>query len=186
MDTKMQAPNPEDTARVLQEVAERSAKIFGEFAKKDHGASLAAAAGDELGIAKAYMDLYSRMLGNPVALAAFSSNMMADYMQLWQSSWMKMMGVQAPAVAVPAKGDSRFKDDDWSSNFLFDYMKQSYLIASRHIQHAVANVEGLPPESVSPFNPGAFACRPKACSAATAPPASASAKQVTGEPNLLH
>ncbi len=147
MDTKMQAPNPEDTARVLHEVAERSAKIFGEFAKKDHGASLAAAAGDELGIAKAYMDLYSRMLADPAALTAFSTNMMADYMQLWQSSWMKMMGVQSPAVAAPAKGDSRFKDDDWSSNFLFDYIKQSYLIASRHIQHAVANVDGMSPES---------------------------------------
>ena len=71
METKMQAPNPEDTARVLHEVAERSAKILGEFAKKDHGASIAAAAGDELGIARAYMDLYSRMLANPAGLAAF-------------------------------------------------------------------------------------------------------------------
>ena len=68
-------------------------------------------------------------------------------MQLWQSSWMKMLGMQAPPVAVPAKGDSRFKDEDWSSNFLFDYIKQSYLIAARQIQHAVASVEGLPPES---------------------------------------
>jgi hypothetical protein len=27
----------------------------------------------------------------------------------------------------------RFKDDDWSKNFLFDLIKQSYLISSRHI-----------------------------------------------------
>ena len=91
------------------------------------------------------MDLYSKMLSNPAALAAFSTNLMLDYMQLWQSSWMKMMGVQAAPVAVPAKGDGRFKDDDWSSNFLFDYIKQSYLITARHIQHAVAGVEGLSP-----------------------------------------
>ena len=58
-----------------------------------------------------------------------------------------MMGVQAGPVAEPAKGDGRFKDDDWSANFLFDYLKQSYLIASRHLQHAVAHVDGLPPES---------------------------------------
>jgi polyhydroxyalkanoate synthase len=50
-------------------------------------------------------------------------------------------------VAEPAKGDSRFKDDDWRSNFLFDYIKQSYLIAARQIQHAVASVDGLSPES---------------------------------------
>src|SRR5205807_8107579 len=33
------------------------------------------------------------------------------------------------------------------ANFLFDYIKQSYLIAARHIQEAVSQVEGLPPES---------------------------------------
>ncbi len=147
MEAKLQAPDPEETARVLQQVADRSAKIFGELARKDIGSSVAAAAGDELGIAKAYMDLYSRMLSNPAGLAAFSTNLALDYMQLWQSSWMKIMGLQTSPVAVPAKGDARFKDDDWSSNFLFDYVKQSYLIASRHIQHAVASVDGLPPES---------------------------------------
>ena len=147
MDTKMQAPDPDETARVLREVAERSAHLLDEFAKKDFGSSMAAAASDELGIAKAYMDLYSHMLANPAALSAFSTNLMLDYMQLWQSSWMKMMGVQTPPAAVPAKGDSRFKDDDWSSNFLFDYIKQSYLIASRQIQHAVAGVEGMSAES---------------------------------------
>jgi len=147
MDKKTAPVDPQETARVLHEVAERSAKLLAEFAKKDLHASLAAAASDELGIAKAYMDLYSRMLANPASLTALSTNMMIDYMRLWQSSWMKMLGVPAAPVAAPAKSDGRFKDDDWSNNFLFDYMKQSYLIASRHIQHAVANVDGLPPES---------------------------------------
>jgi polyhydroxyalkanoate synthase len=147
LDKKMQPATPDETARVLHEVAERSAKLLGDFAKQDHASSLSAAASDELGIAKAYMDLYSKMLSNPAGIAAFSTNMMLDYMQLWQSSWMKMLGVASTPVARPAKGDGRFKDDDWSENFMFDYMKQSYLIAARHIQHAVANVDGLSPES---------------------------------------
>jgi polyhydroxyalkanoate synthase len=50
-------------------------------------------------------------------------------------------------VAQPAKGDARFKDVEWSDNFLFDFIKQSYLIAARHTQHAVAGVQGLPEES---------------------------------------
>jgi polyhydroxyalkanoate synthase len=141
MDGKMKPLNSEETAHVLQEVAERSARIFAEFAAKSP------APGDELGLAKAYMDLYAKMLSNPAALAATSTNLMIDYLHLWQSSWMKMMGMEAPPVAAPAKGDGRFKDDDWSSNFLFDYIKQSYLIAARHIQHAVAQVEGLPADS---------------------------------------
>src|SRR3954469_22834687 len=85
-DPKTQAPDPDETARVLQQVADRSAKLLSEFAKKDFAASMSAAASDELGIAKAYMDLYSRMLANPAGMAAFSTNLMLDYMQLRQSS----------------------------------------------------------------------------------------------------
>ena len=146
MDGKMKPLNPEETARVLRDVAERSARIFADFAAKN-SAGAPDGASDELGIAKAYMGLYAKMLSNPAALAASSANLMIDYMQLWQTSWMKMMGMEVSPVAVPMKGDTRFKDDDWSSNFLFDYIKQSYLITARHIQHTVAEVEGLPADS---------------------------------------
>src|SRR2546427_12774418 len=60
---------------------------------------------------------------------------------------MKALGIDAKPVAEAAQGDLRFKDQDWSANFLFDYIKQSYLIAARHIQGAVSQVGGLPPES---------------------------------------
>ena len=136
----------EEIERVYKEVAERSSRILGEFAQKQAD-SLAAAVRDEMGIAKAYMDLYARMAADPALMTAMSMNLWIDYARLWQASWMKMLGIEAPAVAEPAKGDARFKDDDWSSNFVFDYIKQSYLIAARHIQHAVAQVEGLPDES---------------------------------------
>ncbi len=144
MDRSAQPAKPEELAKVYHEVAERAAKVLGEFAKK-HPQLVAGS--DELGIAKAYMDLYGRMLADPMALAAASMSMWFDYAQLWQSSWMKLLGQDVKPVATPAKGDSRFRDDEWSNNFLFDFIKQSYLIASRHIQHAVSNVEGLPEES---------------------------------------
>jgi polyhydroxyalkanoate synthase len=147
MQAKVADAKPEEMARVYHDVAERAARILGDFAHKHVANSVSAAVSDELGIAKAYMDLYSRMLSNPMALAAFSANMMLDYMQLWHSSWMKLLGFGSRPVAEPAKGDARFRDEDWNSNFLFDYVKQSYLIAARHIQHAVSSVEGLPEES---------------------------------------
>src|SRR5687768_5124329 len=136
----------EQHRKVFQQVAERSSRILGEFAEKQ-AQSLSAAVRDEMGIAKAFMDLYARMAADPALMTAVSMNLWIDYTRLWQSSWMKMLGVEAPAVAEPAKGDPRFKDDDWSSNFVFDYIKQSYLIAARHMQHAVAQVDGLAPES---------------------------------------
>ena len=136
----------EEINKVLQSVAARSSKILGEFAQKQ-AQGLSATVRDEMGIAKAFMDLYARMAMDPNLLASVSVNLWVDYVRLWQSTWMKMMGVEGPAVAEPLKGDGRFKDAEWSSNFLFDYLKQSYLITARHIQGAVAQVEGLPEES---------------------------------------
>jgi polyhydroxyalkanoate synthase len=138
--------NEAEQLKVFQDVAERSSKILGDFAQKQ-ARSMSSAVRDEMGIAKAFMDLYSRMAADPAAIASLSVNMWIDYARLCQSSWMKMMGMESQPIAEPAKGDSRFKDADWTGNFLFDYFKQSYLIAARHIQHAVSEVQGLPEES---------------------------------------
>ena len=138
--------NPPDLPQICHNVAERSSRLLADFAQRQ-AESLSAAVRDEMGIARAFMDLYARMAADPALLATTSMSMWADYMQLWQSTWLRMLGMPAPAVAEPAKGDARFKDEDWSSNFVFDHIKQSYLIAARHIQETVRQVDGLPPDS---------------------------------------
>src|SRR4051794_27613911 len=123
----MQPANPTESAelaKVAQQVAERSSRILGEFAQKQ-AASMSAAVRDEMGIAKAFMDLYSRMAADPALVASVTMNMWFDQMRLWQTSWMKLLGMPAAPVAEAAKGDWRFKDEEWSKNFLFDYIKQS-------------------------------------------------------------
>ncbi|HWM40829.1 MAG TPA: class I poly(R)-hydroxyalkanoic acid synthase [Burkholderiales bacterium] len=141
----MHPPNKtesEELAKVCHQVAERSSKILGEFVQKQ-AEGMSSAMRDEMGIAKAFMDLYARMAADPAAMATLSMNLWLDYTRLWQSSWMKLFGVDTGPVAEPDKGDSRFKEDDWSKNFLFDLIKQSYLIAARRTREAVASVEGL-------------------------------------------
>src|SRR5919106_4413290 len=136
----------EELAKVCQQVAERSSKMLGEFVQKQ-AEDLSSAVRDEMGIAKAFMDLYARMAADPALMATMSMNLWVDQMRLWQSSWMKLFGMDMGSIAEPEKGDSRFKDDDWSKNFLFDLIKQSYLISARHIREAVASVDGLPADS---------------------------------------
>ena len=46
------------------------------------------------------MDLYARMAADPSLMASVSMNLWVDYMRLWQSSWMKMLGMDAPPVAA--------------------------------------------------------------------------------------
>jgi polyhydroxyalkanoate synthase len=92
----------------------------------------------------AFMELAANMLANPAKLAEAQLNLWWDYMSLWQSSVLKMLGAPAEPVAEPAKGDKRFKHEAWQEHFLFDYVKQSYLITARWLHDQVASVEGLP------------------------------------------
>src|SRR5450432_218724 len=134
--------DPVALAESLASAAEKSAKMIGEFASRNAGKS-GAAPSDELGLGKAFMEVAAQMLANPARLAESQMNLWWDYMNLWQGSMMKMMGGATDPVASPAQGDKRFRHEDWHEHFLFDYIKQSYLITSRWLHDEVANVEGL-------------------------------------------
>jgi polyhydroxyalkanoate synthase len=136
-------PNPAEIAKTYAEVAQRASRLITHFMEKKAKEGVEAPA-DELGVAKAFMDLSARLMANPYKMAQTQMNMMWDYFSLWQNTTMKMMGmpVQGP-VAAPKKGDNRFKDEEWEQHFLFDFVKQSYLITARHLHDTVAGTEGL-------------------------------------------
>ena len=134
--------DPVALAESLAAAAEKSAKVIGDFAARN-AKSGAALPSDELGLGKAFMELAAQMLSNPARLAESHMNLWWDYMNLWQGSMLRMLGAPAEPVAVPKDGDKRFKHEDWQEHFLFDYVKQSYLIAARWMHDQVAKVEGL-------------------------------------------
>ena len=136
-------PNPAEMAQTYAEVAQRASRILTQFMEKKAKEGVDAPS-DELGVAKAFMDLSAHLLANPVKLAQTQMNMMWDYFSLWQSSMMKMVGMPVSGpVAAPKKGDNRFRDEDWEQHFLFDFIKQSYLITARHLHDTVSGAEGL-------------------------------------------
>jgi polyhydroxyalkanoate synthase len=134
--------DPVELAESLGRAAEKSAKLMGDFVARNAGKQ-AAAASDELGLSKAFMELAAKMLANPARLAEGQLRLWHDYMNLWQTSMLRMMGANARPIAEPAQGDKRFKDAGWHEHFLFDYVKQSYLITARWLHEQVASVEGL-------------------------------------------
>jgi polyhydroxyalkanoate synthase len=140
-----QSPDPQEVAKILGEVAARSSSLLQDWAQKAAAKDIAFK--DEFGIARAFMDMWSKLLENPGQMAQVSMNMYFDYLRLWQTSWLRMMGQAAAPVAAPAKGDNRFRDDEWQNSFVFDYIKQSYLIAARHIHDTVSKVDGLDPDA---------------------------------------
>jgi len=124
---------------------------MGEFLRRQAGGH-GVATSDEFGIARAFMELAARMLADPWKLAEMQTRMFWDHVALWQSSLLRMLGKEAPPVAEPGEGDNRFRNADWQDQFLFDYIKQSYLIAARHMHDTVSSVEGLPEETQKKVN----------------------------------
>jgi len=142
-DNKPARVNPVDMAQTFAEVAQRSSRLIAQTIERRTREGVAVA-GDELGVARAFMDLSANLLTNPYKLAQTQMNMMWDYFNLWQRSTLKMMGMPAMApVAAPIKGDNRFRDADWQEHFLFDFVKQSYLIAARHLHDTVCCHDGI-------------------------------------------
>jgi polyhydroxyalkanoate synthase len=135
-------PDPREVAQTYAEVAQRASRLITQFMEKTAKSGVNAP-GDELGVAKAFMDLSSRLLANPYKLAQAQMNMMWDYFSLWQNSMMKAFGAHNSPIAAPKKGDNRFKDEEWESHFMFDFIKQSYLITARHLHDTVSGVDGL-------------------------------------------
>ncbi len=134
--------DPIALAESFASAADKSAKVLGDFVSRQAagGQSLVS---DEFGLTKAFFELTAKMLSNPYRLAETQMNLWWEYSALWQSSMLKLLGHASAPVAEPAKSDKRFRHEDWQEHFLFDYVKQSYLITARWLHDAVANVEGL-------------------------------------------
>jgi polyhydroxyalkanoate synthase len=146
------APGSTDLTRLYAEIARRSGELVTAYLERGrNGDSLRAE--DELGIAQAFFEAWTKVLADPMKLAQAQLQLWQDYLALWQNSMLRLMGQPASPAIEPARGDRRFKHEDWQQNFLFDYLKQSYLIASKHLHGVLGNVEGLIPRARSISTP---------------------------------
>ena len=129
-------------ASTYAEIAARASKLLTEHAERQLKRGIALPH-DELGVAKAFMDMMAKLLSNPYQLAVAQMNLVWDYFSLWQRSVLRFLGQEAPPLAQPDAGDRRFRDKAWEQDFIFDYIKQSYLLLARHVHDVVCCVEGL-------------------------------------------
>ena len=140
--------DPTDFARVFAEIALRSKHLF-ETRLAEQARHTGEEPTDELGVGKAFTELAQKLMSDPFKLAEMSMRMWQDYFSLWQSTVVKASGGDAQAVVEPGKSDNRFKSEMWQNNLVFDYIKQSYLIAAQNIQKSVSEVDGLDPKTAS-------------------------------------
>ena len=131
-----------ELAQTYADIAKRSSQLMSDYIARQSAGGLPSF-GDELGVAKAFYEMSGKLFADPAKFAEMQMKVWQDYMSLWQNSMLQFFGQYAQPVIEPAKGDRRFKHDDWQQNFLFDYIKQSYLIAAKHLHQTVGSVQGL-------------------------------------------
>ena len=148
------AEDPADMSRQMAEqmaeIAEKSRRLVADFLSRQGGqAGGPEGGGDGIGmsnptaIGAAFFEMAARMMSDPARLVEAQASLWNDYLRLWQQTAQRLAGGAAePVIAVPPE-DRRFRDQAWSDNALFDFIKQSYLLTARWLQGAVNNVEGL-------------------------------------------
>ncbi|MCP3674557.1 MAG: class I poly(R)-hydroxyalkanoic acid synthase [Gammaproteobacteria bacterium] len=79
----------------------------------------------------------------------FSKQMSFIEMQakLFQNATKAMMGEQVESVVTEERGDSRFKDKNWSENPVYNYLKQAYLLNSSMMKEMVETLQFEDPKA---------------------------------------
>jgi polyhydroxyalkanoate synthase len=97
---------------------------------------------DPFHVAPALTEVMSALAAQPDRLMRAQAELFSGYMELWRNAAAKVSdGEVLPPVVEPAKGDRRFADPEWSTNPVFDVMKQSYLLSSNWLTKLLGEVE---------------------------------------------
>ena len=137
--------NMPDVARLAENfprIAEQSQRLLQDYLQRN-------ATGDYFSVpdprvvAKPFLEMTQKMMADPGKLIQAQMAFWQEYMRLWQTASRRMLGEQVEPLFTPSPDDKRFKDEEWAENAVFDFIKQSYLLAARHIQKLIKDVKGL-------------------------------------------
>jgi polyhydroxyalkanoate synthase len=126
-------------------IADKSQRLVSDFLhRQGAGGEHSIGMADPMAIGAAFFEMTARMMSDPARLVEAQMSLWNDYLRLWQHSTQRFLGgPAAEPVVEPGPEDRRFRDQAWSDNSLFDYIKQSYLLTARWLQGTLGNVEGL-------------------------------------------
>ena len=132
-----------DTADRLAAIAAQSQRIAARLLS-GQGAAGAGANADPLNLSAALGAMARSLAADPTPLIDAQMTWWDGYLKLWEQGAQRLRG-ESPdePVAAPEPDDRRFRDPAWSENWVFDHLKQSYLLTAACVQSAVGNLRGL-------------------------------------------
>jgi len=133
-----------ELAHAFADLAQKSQRVAQRFLER-HAQGDSFQIPDPVVVADAFTKLSQAMLADPARLMQAQMQLWQQMGELWQRQVLLASGKEVAPLAEPDQTDRRFKDEAWSEELVFDYVKQSYLLASRWLQSTVAEVDALDP-----------------------------------------
>jgi polyhydroxyalkanoate synthase len=132
-------PEGPEWPSIMLRVAERSQKLMLDYMERHKNLPQAPLTSgmpplDMAPFAKAFAELYGRILNDPERFVDAQISLWQGYVNIWQATLARMQGKTSEDVATPGAFDKRFLSKEWQNNWLFDYLKQIYLLTTQQAQ----------------------------------------------------
>src|SRR6476469_6096433 len=127
-------------AAQLQKIAKQSQTLMQRFVSNQPTA-IKLSIGDTSSLGFDFFELMTRMMTDPAVVASAQIDLFNDTLSVWQKAAGRMLMRREHEADAPK--DKRFKHPGWSENAIFDFVKDSYLVAAKSFLSAVREVKGL-------------------------------------------
>jgi poly[(R)-3-hydroxyalkanoate] polymerase subunit PhaC len=132
--------DPLALAEQLQNIAKQSQVLMQRFVAGQADATKFGM-GDTSTLGFDFGDLMSKVIADPTTVAKAQIDLFNDSVAIWQKTAERMFMLRAPDADKPK--DKRFKHPEWQENAVFNFVKESYLVAARSILSTVREVKGM-------------------------------------------
>ncbi|MDK2776108.1 MAG: class I poly(R)-hydroxyalkanoic acid synthase [Pseudomonadota bacterium] len=136
----------ETAVRDYYDVAAHMAELYGKAFERIVSQPTSAedpAASVMTDFSEAMREFGESLMKTPQTLMNYQMQLLEKQQELYQRTALRFLGKDVEPVITPEKGDKRFKDEQWSDNPLFDYIKQLYLLQANSLMDIIRNDNGL-------------------------------------------
>jgi polyhydroxyalkanoate synthase len=138
----------EQFSRNLARLVEEGGRALAAYLKpREEGHDDKELADEVTEVVKTLSEVAEYWLSDPQRTVELQTSLGKAYLDLWASAVRRLAGEEAAPVVVPASGDKRFSDPEWSQNQFFDFLKQAYLLTAQWADKLVADAADLNPHT---------------------------------------
>ncbi|MGR8919679.1 MAG: PHA/PHB synthase family protein [Gammaproteobacteria bacterium] len=144
METKAsfaELPSPLDLAESVNQFSAQSQEMLKRLLEQQRSPELKEL--DPLGIMPAFAAFTEALIRDPAGLVEAQADAWNTYLQIWQHTTQRLLGLKTEPVVTGEPGDRRFAAEDWDKNPFFDYIRQIYWATARSLQSVVSGTSGL-------------------------------------------